>query len=28
LHMVAGDFTEELVAFCRIAAIPFRVWER
>ncbi len=26
-HMVAGDFTKELVVFCRLVGIPWRLWE-
>lgn len=26
IHMVAGDFTEELAAFCRLIGIPYRLW--
>jgi len=27
IHLVAGDLTEELVAFCRLAGIPCQVWK-
>lgn len=27
IHLVAGDYTAELVAFCQIAGIEYRVWE-
>ncbi len=26
IHMVAGDLTEEVAAFCRLAGIPWQVW--
>jgi len=26
IHMVSGDLTEELIAFCRLAGIPWQVW--
>lgn len=26
IHMVSGDYTEELVAYCRQTGIPWRVW--
>ena len=26
-HMVSGDFTEELVAFCRLVGISWKLWE-
>lgn len=26
IHMVSGDYTEELIAFCRLVGIPWQVW--
>jgi L-fucose isomerase-like protein len=26
LHMVSGEYTEELITFCDLAGIPARVW--
>lgn len=26
IHMVSGDYAEELAAFCRLTGIPFRLW--
>ncbi|HVN55766.1 MAG TPA: hypothetical protein VMT46_15645 [Anaerolineaceae bacterium] len=26
IHLVSGDLTQELVAFCRLAGIPWKIW--
>ena len=27
IHLVSGDITEELVAFCRLSGIPWKIWK-
>jgi L-fucose/D-arabinose isomerase len=28
IHMVSGDLTEELMAFCRLVGIPWQIWRK